>query len=218
MEELKYTKEKSRFLAKWLRILFWLVIPGILANLLTNENIVNLAPVLYWPGQILSVLYSLAYGYVLLKLASENSHYRSSGICWIVSAAVSLISLVFSVMSPDTGEISPAALAWVLLSLVFSVVLLVIGLVGEYQEYKGHSELLRGVDDLLSEKWLHLWKGYIILFVVIIVSVFLVFISLVLGVLGVIVSIVGALIISVLKLVYLYSQAKRFESMAETEL
>ena len=57
MSETKYMKEQAQFLAKCYKILFWLVILGIAANLLTNENIAAELPVLYWPGQILTFLF-----------------------------------------------------------------------------------------------------------------------------------------------------------------
>ena len=57
-------------LAKWMRILFWLIIISTAANLLTSENVTNAAPPLASAGQILNIAANVAYGVVLLKIAS----------------------------------------------------------------------------------------------------------------------------------------------------
>ena len=204
MSETKYTKEQAQFLSKWYKVLFWLVIPGIAANLLTNENIVTEVPALYWPGQILTVLYAVAYGWVLLQLAAENSRYRKAGI-WLI---VSTILLVFADALANVG-VGAAAI-----SLLIGLVAVGLSIAGAYQEYQGHSEILSDVDAVLSEKWLKLWKWYVIVLVVSFAGMLLIFLSAILGVLAMLFAAIAALVLSVLELVYLYRQAKLFESIA----
>ena len=204
MNETKYTKEQAQFLSKWYKVLFWLVIPGIAANLLTNENIVTEVPALYWPGQILTVLYAVAYGWVLLQLAAENSRYRKAGI-WLI---VSTILLVFADALANVG-VGAAAI-----SLLIGLVAVGLSIAGAYQEYQGHSEILSDVDAVLSEKWLKLWKWYVIVLVASFVGMLLIFLSAILGVLAMLFAAIAALVVGVLELVYLYRQAKLFESIA----
>lgn len=204
MNETKYTKEQAQFLSKWYKVLFWLVIPGIAANLLTNENIVAEVPSLYWPGQILTVLYAVAYGWVLLQLAAENSRYRKAGIWLIVSTILSVFADVLSNVGLGAAGIS--------LLVVFVAV--GISIAGAYQEYQGHSEILSEVDAVLSEKWLKLWKWYVIVLVASFAGVLLIFLSAILGVLAMLFAAIAALVVGVLELVYLYRQAKLFESIA----
>lgn len=203
MSETKYMKEQAQFLAKCYKILFWLVILGNAANLLTNENIAAELPVLYWPGQILTFLFSLAYGWVLLRLVAENRRYRMAGICRIVAAVVSLFAESFSNLS----------VAAAVMGLLLSITALGISLAGGYQEYQGHSEVVSEADTVLSEKWLKLWKWYVIMVVVMAAGMLLIFLSVTLGVLAILFAVIAALVISVLELVYLYRQAKLFESI-----
>ena len=42
MNETKYTKEQAQFLSKWYKVLFWLVIPGIAALVLSVLELVYL--------------------------------------------------------------------------------------------------------------------------------------------------------------------------------
>lgn len=204
MNETKYTKEQAQFLSKWYKVLFWLVIPGIAANLLTNENIVTEVPALYWPGQILTVLYAVAYGWVLLQLAAENSRYRKAGIWLIVSTIISVFA----------DALSNAGLGAAVISLPIVLVAVGLSIAGAYQEYQGHSEILSDVDAVLSEKWLKLWKWYVIVLVASFAGMLLIFLSAILGVLAMLFAAIAALVVGVLELVYLYRQAKMFESIA----
>ena len=83
-------------LAKWMRILFWLIIISTAANLLTSENVTNAAPPLASAGQILNIAANVAYGVVLLKIASESMNYRNSAICRFITAAVAIAVIPIS--------------------------------------------------------------------------------------------------------------------------
>lgn len=201
--------QKALYLGKWLWLLFWLVIPDTLASFMTNETIVKWYPSLNSPGQILSIICSVAYGLILLKLSSENEHYRTSGICFLVVATVSAIVICISSGSND--------ITWTLILTIPSVV---VALVGEYNEYMGHAEVLNGVDTELSEKWINLWKWYIRIFVALFGVIIVAFIVPIFGVLVLLVLSIGLLIVGILKLVYLYRTAKLFRdnSQAETNI
>ena len=107
------------------------------------------------------------------------------------------------------GDGSPT---WMLLPLVL---LAIAALAGVYREYLGHSEMLEGVDGELAEKWRKLWKWYIISFAVTIGGIFAALISPVLAIFVVLGGAIAAVVVSVLKLVYLYRTAKVFRALAE---
>lgn len=186
-------------LGKWLWILFWLIIPSTIASILSNDNIAEWIPSFYIPGQILSAICSLAYGLILVKLASEEDRYRTAGICCLVGGAVSLLI----VMIAGGAEIP----TWTLL---LSIPVAIVGLVGEYYEYMAHSTVLGGVDDELSEKWCVLWKWYIGLFCVMIGSLLVMLMIPILGALAILAAAIGTIVVGILKLVYLYRTAKLF--------
>ena len=59
-------------LAKWIGVLFWLIIAANIASLFTSENVTNAVPSLAFAGQILNIVTTAAYGVILLKIASES--------------------------------------------------------------------------------------------------------------------------------------------------
>lgn len=191
---------QAPFMGKWLWILFWLVIPGAIAGLIGNETVVGWIPSLRIPGLVLNVLCSLAYGLILLQLSKEQEHYRTAGICCLVAAAANGISGFI------TGN----------LALLVTLPAAVVAIVGEYQEYMGHGESLSGFDRELSQKWYTLWKWYIGMFAATLGSIIVMLIAPVLGALISLAAMIGLVVVSILKLVYLYRTAKTFREYPHT--
>lgn len=187
-------------LAKWMRILFWLIIISTAANLLTSENVTNAAPPLASAGQILNIAANVAYGVVLLKIASESMNYRNSAICRFITVAVAIAVIPIS----DNTEFF-IAIPVVILSIVMDMV-------GEYYEFMGHAEVLRGADRTLSYKWLTLWKWYIGTFLGMIGGTVLAVMIPLIGLIVVLASAVGTLVISIVKIVYIYKTAGVFRN------
>lgn len=191
--------KRAPILGKWLWIIFWLIIPSTIASLMTHDTIVEYLPGLFLPGQILSAVCSLTYGLILIKLASEEDRYKTAGICVLVCGAVSAVVALIS----GVGEV----VTW---TLVLTLPAAVVSFVGEYNEYMAHSAVLTGVDNELSEKWEQLWKWHIGLFGVMIGSILVMVIIPILGALAILGAAIGTVVVSVLKLVYLYRTAKIF--------
>lgn len=196
--------KRAPVLGKWLWVLFWLIVPSTIAGLMTQDSVIEFAPALYISGQILNAIVSVAYGLILMKLASEEDRYRTAGICALVAGGVSVL-LAFI-----TG--TAATPTWTLL---FSIPAAIVSLVGEYNEYMAHSTVLTGVDDALSEKWEKLWKWYIGLFCAMFSSLLVMIIIPLLGALVILVAAIGVIVVSILKLVYLYRTAKIFRDYPE---
>lgn len=194
-----YYTEKAAFLGKWLWPLFWLFIPGLIAGILTNESMSAWFPSLYLPGQILNLLCSVIYGLILLKISSANDHYRISGICCLVAMAATIIVMWIS------GNIGDA-----ILSLILTLPSAILTIVSEYHEYKGHEEVLTGVNNEQAEKWYKLWKWYIGTFAATFVGIFAAFIVPLIGLLIILAASIGIIAVSILKLVYLYRSAQIF--------
>ena len=108
--------------------IFWLIIPGTIGSLMSNESTAKILPGLFIPGQIINAICSLTYGAILLKLGSEEDRYRTAGICALIAGGVSAVVAMIT----GTGEEA----AWTLL---FTLPAAVVAMVGEYNEYMGHS-------------------------------------------------------------------------------
>lgn len=192
----KALAEDAAVLARWLWPLFWLIVPGTIAGLMSDDTLSAYWPGLVIPGEILGFLCTVAYGLFLLKLAGVNERYRTAGICLLVGTVVS---------TPVT--LLAFGAAW---TLVVLLPVAAVALAGEYQEYIGHAEVLEPVDLELSEKWRRLWKWYIGTFLALFAGFFVALISALLGLLVMLASVIGTIVVSILKLVYLWRTARTF--------
>lgn len=192
--------ETAPFLRKWLRFLFWLVLPGALASIMTNNVVAGRFPSLALPGQILSFCCTLAYGLILLRLSSFSPCYRTAGICNLVSTVLGVISSGLSALEISTGIVP------FLLLLPTAICLLV----GTYNEYHAHGEILEGVDAALQESWTKLWRWSMISLGILFGSLLFISISPVFGILILLADCVFLVVISVLKLIYLYQTSSAF--------
>lgn len=192
--------QRAPLLGKWLWILFWLIVPATVAGILGNNSMAKIAPGVYVAGRMLGAVCTAAYGVILLKLAFAEDRYRTSGICALIAAGANLLMALMS------GASVPA---W---SLLISLPTAVVALVGEYNEYQAHSIILTDVDNRLAGKWSVLWKWYVGFLIGMFGCILLIVIVPVLGLIALIAVAIGTVVVSVLKLVYLYRTAKLFRS------
>ena len=213
------THEQYGLLSKWLSLLFWLIIPDIIAGVLSNGFMEQAVPFIYYFGMAMSIVVDFLYGFFLFKLSSVRNEYKTAGTFNMILAV-----MYFAVLVLPLNMVS-----------VFASQISVFGILSYYYEIKAHSSVLAGIDDALSAKWKKLWKWYIIFTVATIVAfgfgVFaaaaifssaaysisaagLIFalISLVLTGIAIVVC---AIVLTVLRLIYLYRTAKIFKNLYE---
>ena len=184
----------AAILGKWVWVLFWLAMAGIVVGLL--GNIESLSGILSAIKLGLAVAMGLIY---LKKLSEAHDSFRLAALGGFTAAATSLLSIV------GVGKT---------LNTVLTLALLIPSMVGMYYEFTTYSDLLQGVDNDLSEKWRKLWKIYIICAGVTFGSLLLLFIP-TLAVLAMLGSVVGLLVASVLEWIYLYKTAKVFREITD---
>lgn len=190
--------QRAPVLGKWLWLLFWLVVPGTLASLISIEFFREAAPGLYLFGKLLNAACSLVYGLILLKLGTLDDGYRTAGFCSLIPAAVNGGLMLL------TGGETPS---W---TLIITLPVAAVAFYGEYKEYMTHSAILRGVDNDLADKWEQLWKCYIGTYIAIFGGVFLILLIPFLGLLVTLAGAIGLLVVGIVQLVYLYNTAKLF--------
>lgn len=188
--------KRAPVMGKWLWILFWIVIFANIPSLMTLDMVVEVFPGMLLAGNLLTLVFALSYGLILLKLSSEEDMYRIAGICHLISAVVSLALDIFT----NGG-------AW---TLVISIPGLIVSMVGVYNEYMAHSAVLSGVDNDLSEKWEKLWKWEIGLLGAIIGSLLVVLILPLIGAILALGGAIGTVVVGIVKIVYLYRSATCF--------
>jgi hypothetical protein len=183
-------------------ILFGLFILNTIASILCSEIIITSQDLLI-VGNIISFIASIAYGLILLKISSKEEKYRIAGYCFLVTSAADAIKLIQIAASGASEDVDFLAFGFII-----SLFSLIAELIGNYSEFTGHSNVLEGVDDELSEMWLRLWKLYIGSLIAMLCSIILVY---VIGMLLIICAVVVIFIVSIMKIVYIYQTSKALD-------
>lgn len=93
---------------------------------------------------------------------------------------------------------------------VLSIASAIVAVIGIWHEYPAHAAVLDDVDFEAAEKWLALRKWYFIALGTTFGSIVITLIIPILGLLALLAGAIGALVVSILKLVYLYHTAQVF--------
>lgn len=197
--------ERAPLLGKWLRVLFWLVIPNLLSAVMTHENVARALPALEVPGLVVEAAAQLASVCILWKLSAVERRYRLAAVC--------ALGLPISTLLPLMGFREGKGLWW-----LFAIPLLAVQLVGIYAECSAHAAVLGGVDDVQAEKWRKLWKWELGLMAGLFGCLVLTFLFRLLGLVTLLAVAVGIIVTAVLKLVYLYRMAKLFREWMPRDL
>ncbi|MDO5153610.1 MAG: hypothetical protein Q4D50_09675 [Eubacteriales bacterium] len=185
-------------LGRWLRPLSWVMVPYTVVNIMVvvGESFI---PILCRQGLFWGVPFAVAYGLLLIKLTAADSRYRVAGICTIISG-VGNIWTAELVVSPDTAR-------WAYL---FTILTSVVTLLGLHRECYAHAEALTEVDRGLSARWRKLWGWCVGIFAVTPGIIVLFWTVPFLGLLTGVIICIGGIVVSILRLVYLWRTAKRF--------
>lgn len=189
----KKINKQAPILGKWLRVLFWLVLVQTVADVLQQDFVQNWLPWLKVTGDVIYITCSLAYGLIMIRMASVTMCYRTAGACYIVSI---LMTLMEYLLPDDSGLI-----------VVLSLVSMPVALVARYNEYMGHSYALEDIDNDLSATWAGLWKWFIGLYAAMFVSI----IFSAFGILLLVLVLLGLLVLGIYATVLLYRTAKLFK-------
>lgn len=198
--------ENAPIFAKWLWLLFWLLIPYIISRILSNNLMIQWFPVFRWIGLGSQILYCLLVSSVFFSLSKLNKGYQKAGLCAVISIAV----LIGSSFVPVEKQV----LRFILLYIPNSI----LGIYARYAEWTAHSEELQGLDDSLSEKWQILWTQfrYIALGLIGTSVVSLLFPTL--GMIALVVGLVALAVMEVKLWVYRYKTACCFREYITTDL
>lgn len=185
-------------LAKWLWLLFWLVIPSVFSNILTMDTVAGAVSNCRsrWKCAGISDFPGLWCPFV--AAAGGGRPVPHGGLCYLAGGIISGVLLLPAI--PEGNWL------WWLLSLP----VMVLELCAAYQEFYAHAEVLEELDPELAGKWRLLWKWWIGLLLGLFGCIFLALISAILGLLAMLADAIGLLVVGIVKLVYLYRTAKRF--------
>ena len=202
------------FTAKYLWLLFLIVIPVNIFDILTTELFASYLPsTIYRFSNYGIIICNLLYGLILLKLSKEHDFYKTAGIVSIFSTLINLW-LTFVNGGPLESNISDGfgfgSLALAFISVVCNILII-------FFETNGHADILGRYNYELSSKWDNLRKWFMYSYCGIGASVALVFIFPLIGLLIMFISLISLCILAILKYVYLYKTAKVFTKLSKEE-
>lgn len=195
-------------LEHWLSRLFWVLIVLTIANVFSGESMEEMSSGVYTFFTVVGGVCAVLYAVILLKLSSEEELYRKSAYYWIAAAVIVFVSIVAMVVGELLGGFGIA------LGLLLLIAATVVSIIGEYYEFRAHANVLQEFDVVFSEKWQKLWKYYLGMTIGMLVATIAMVLIPLLGMIAVVVFTVGLLVVSVLKLVYIYQMAKLFRAQA----
>ena len=198
----QFLAEHSSVMGKWVGVLCWLVVPGLVHTVLKNllPNAQGAAQVLEW----IDLICTAVYGIILLYLGHKNTLYRRAGILALVSMVLPLLSV---------GLVLAGVEGMLLLFPIIGATVMIA--VAEVSELGAHAAAVEPVDATLSAKWEKLRKWTLICYVGAAVSPLLALVPL-LGILAVLAVIVGLVVVSIQKICYLFATAERFKKCAKS--
>lgn len=189
---------KSKLLGTWLMLLFWLVIVTNIVSVVFS--LVESLPGMTLLAQIISTAFSVAYALILLKLSSASHCFRMAGICYIIAA-------VFNFATAITGSAGLASM--------IELAALVPSFIAMYQEYIGYAEVTEAIDADMGRKWGKLWYWALGSLLAMGAGMIFTLFGSLLGALAALASLILTVVVSVIKIVYLYRTAKMFREYAE---
>ncbi len=194
--------DDAAYIAKWLRVLLWLIIPRVILALLAGNasktfsviRIVGTAAV--FTAQII----------VFIKLSRVNGRFR-------MAALFSSFSAVFGIVLSALNAFDAGVLQSVLLCI--DIIASAVGLASDYYEFGAHAKLMYDYDYELSEKWRRLWILDIVSVALVAGSIPTVTVAAPLALLFAVAGAALMFAVSILKLIYIYRAASFLGSYGE---
>ena len=192
--------ERAQILSKWLGILFAVEIAELVLGLLTD--VLGYAMTLTFDiGTVVSCVMSVIQAVVILKMAAAQADYRKAAVFMLITVPLQILPMIIGLDESSA------------VSMLFGIPSLAVSLAGMYYLYNAHSWVCADADMFLSERWVLMWKLNIWFLVLTFVSPLLLLFGL-LGLIALLAVIVGAVVIGILELYYLWHTASLFKEIA----
>lgn len=199
-EQLKARKRRAQFLKKWLWVIFLLLIPRVLAGILTGQPSGN---ALYYIGASVMILSDVAHGLIYLRLSVFDKHLKEAGLYYLGVAGVQLFLLLLT-----GGQVAD------MIKVLSLIPTLVLQLYCFYNECRGYSGIILEFDSDLSDHWLKLWRFYGVTIGTALLSILIFLIFRSLGVIVLLASSLGTIACSIWMLILQYKSAKAVSEFA----
>lgn len=207
----KIAEEKAKnigLLGRWVTVMFWFQIVAIVADILSGDAMKGFVPMIYYFGVLLGYGIMIANSVVLIRLKSVEDWFGKAGVCYLVSGVGGVLAALLRLSKAE-------ALATLLM-----ILFMILQIRGNYDECTGYEVVLRDVDFALSGKWALQWKlemacilgvigGAVVYGIGAVLTVGFIML---LGNLVMLLSAIGAFVLGILRLIYLYRTAEVFRN------
>lgn len=199
-ERIDAWKRRAQFLKKPLWIVFLLLIPRVLAGLLTGQSS---GKALYYIGASVMILSDVAHGLIYLRLSVFDKHLKEAGLYYLGVAGVQLFLLLLT-----GGQVAD------MIKVLSLIPTLVLQLCCFYNECRGNSGIIQEFDSDLSDHWLKLWRFYGVTIGTALLSILIFLIFRSLGVIVILVADLASFACSIWMLILQYKSAKAVSDFA----
>ena len=179
-------------MAKWLWLMFWMNVPSLLIALPGELGGMTTF------SEVGGAICSLIVCWMLLQIKSVDERYGKAALLTAIGVVLNLAASFIT----NTG-----------LNLLVLLPTAVVSLVGSYNQYQAHGDVVGGVDAALGERWLKLWKWEIISVGCMLGGAVFMLIVPMLGALVVLASALAAAVVSIMTIVNLYKSAQAFRKV-----
>lgn len=180
-------------MAKWLWLMLWMNVPALLINLLGELGDMTVF------SDVGNAVCSLIVCWMLLQMKCVDERYGKAAIC----AAIAIVLNLATTFITNTG-----------LALLISVPTSIVSLVGSYNQYQAHGDVVGAVDAAVGEKWPKLWKWELISVGCMLGGTVLMLIAFGLGAFVVVISALATVVVVIMTIVNLYRSAQAFRKIA----
>jgi hypothetical protein len=199
--------------ARWLKVLFVLNMLDVLAGILKQVQLAEVAMPLYWAGTALGLVNMMGELIALLKLSPESGDYRRAAVYSVVSLvliAAFYLQPVFY-LPPKSAE---SALVFLLVRLALGLAVMIMSALSLYYEVKGHAWILQGLDDRLAQNWRTIGRLIAATMIVWVSAMLLAALVPWLGRVVMLALLVGVIALGIWRLVCLYSTVRTLRGLA----
>lgn len=205
--------ERAGTVAKWLKVLFVLNMLDVLAGILKQVQLAEVAMPLYWAGTALGLVNMMGELIALLKLSPESGDYRRAAVYSVVSLVLIAAFYLQPVFYLPTKS-AESALVFLLVRLALGLAVMIMSALSLYYEVKGHAWILQGLDDRLAQNWRTVWRLTVATMIVLVSAVLLAALVPWLGLVVMLALMVGITALGIWRLVCLYRTEQAVKRLA----
>lgn len=137
--------KKADMMGSWVMVLFRLQIVAVVGSVMSSD-LFEKVPLIYYLGTLMNFGILIANSVILIRLKEVEDWFGKAGICYLVSGCSGIV-IVLLTLAGAGG-----------LGVILTIAMMIVELVGNYDECTGYEVSLQDIDEDLSVQWSAQWK------------------------------------------------------------